>query len=240
MSQSDLRLESEHWAESQLALPFRPGPQTLDEYLQLRTGFDPAVTGGNSPLRTPTDSALHEIAHNDFAQEDCLVDNWVGRERLAFVDVSAGPFRWGPVIGGEGVRTEASLPRVEMMQRLVEQEVWKQEVGEARAREADHLHDKEANEEEEEDGDKAAEEVNWELLDAERLVLDDLISAHCPSVARGEVEASELGLEEHESEEDEDEEEHEQPNEDGVLSPATCMSMCAPSILFLFLCCAVL
>jgi len=33
--------------------------------------------------------------------------------RWAFIDLSAGPFSWGPAVGGEGVRTEASLPSVE-------------------------------------------------------------------------------------------------------------------------------
>lgn len=33
--------------------------------------------------------------------------------RWAFIDLSAGPFSWGPAVGGEGVRTEASLPNVE-------------------------------------------------------------------------------------------------------------------------------
>lgn len=33
--------------------------------------------------------------------------------RWAFIDLSAGPFSWGPAVGGEGVRTEISLPNVE-------------------------------------------------------------------------------------------------------------------------------
>ena len=33
--------------------------------------------------------------------------------RWAFIDLSAGPFSWGPAVGGEGVRTELSLPNVE-------------------------------------------------------------------------------------------------------------------------------
>lgn len=33
--------------------------------------------------------------------------------RWAFIDLSAGPFSWGPAVGGEGVRTETSLPNVE-------------------------------------------------------------------------------------------------------------------------------
>ncbi|KAH9305439.1 hypothetical protein KI387_009843, partial [Taxus chinensis] len=44
---------------------------------------------------------------------ECLVDAWAGKERWTFVDLSAGPFTWGPTVGGEGVRTETSLPDVE-------------------------------------------------------------------------------------------------------------------------------
>ena len=32
--------------------------------------------------------------------------------RWAFIDLTAGPFSWGPAVGGEGVRTELSLPNV--------------------------------------------------------------------------------------------------------------------------------
>lgn len=32
--------------------------------------------------------------------------------RWAFVDLTAGPFSWGPTVGGEGVRTQYSLPNV--------------------------------------------------------------------------------------------------------------------------------
>ncbi|XP_019438758.1 PREDICTED: uncharacterized protein LOC109344415 [Lupinus angustifolius] len=46
-------------------------------------------------------------------QEECLTDTWIGKDRWAFIDLSAGPFSWGPAVGGEGVRTEASLPNVE-------------------------------------------------------------------------------------------------------------------------------
>ncbi|XP_058068629.1 uncharacterized protein LOC131217681 isoform X2 [Magnolia sinica] len=43
---------------------------------------------------------------------ECLTDIWIGRDRWAFIDLSAGPFSWGPAVGGEGVRTELSLPNV--------------------------------------------------------------------------------------------------------------------------------
>ncbi|CAM6068450.1 unnamed protein product [Sphagnum tenellum] len=46
-------------------------------------------------------------------QPDCLVDTWVGKERWAFIDLTAGPFTWGPTVGGEGVRVEGSLPSVD-------------------------------------------------------------------------------------------------------------------------------
>lgn len=43
---------------------------------------------------------------------ECLTDTWIGKDRWAFIDLSAGPFSWGPAVGGEGVRTELSLPNV--------------------------------------------------------------------------------------------------------------------------------
>ncbi|CAA7032366.1 unnamed protein product [Microthlaspi erraticum] len=43
---------------------------------------------------------------------ECLTDIWIGKGRWAFIDLSAGPFSWGPSVGGEGVRTELSLPNV--------------------------------------------------------------------------------------------------------------------------------
>lgn len=32
--------------------------------------------------------------------------------RHAFLDLTAGPFEWGPVIAGEGVRSKSTIPRV--------------------------------------------------------------------------------------------------------------------------------
>ena len=34
--------------------------------------------------------------------------------RWAFIDLTAGPFTWGPTVGGEGVRVEHSLPSVDI------------------------------------------------------------------------------------------------------------------------------
>lgn len=55
-------------------------------------------------LKTGNFSGLHA---------ECLTDTWIGKDRWAFIDLSAGPFSWGPAVGGEGVRTELSLPNVE-------------------------------------------------------------------------------------------------------------------------------
>ncbi|XP_062115255.1 uncharacterized protein LOC133829565 [Humulus lupulus] len=55
-----------------------------------------------------------ELRSGDFSvQAECLTDTWIGKDRWAFIDLSAGPFSWGPAVGGEGVRTELSLPNVE-------------------------------------------------------------------------------------------------------------------------------
>ena len=58
---------------------------------------------------------LEQVRTDKFVQEECLVDSWVASGRLAFMDISAGPFQWGPVVGGEGVRTPASLPSIDRL-----------------------------------------------------------------------------------------------------------------------------
>ncbi|KAL7600951.1 hypothetical protein Lser_V15G23561 [Lactuca serriola] len=56
-----------------------------------------------------------DLKSGDFSglHAECLTDTWIGKDRWAFIDLSAGPFSWGPAVGGEGVRTELSLPNVE-------------------------------------------------------------------------------------------------------------------------------
>lgn len=55
---------------------------------------------------------LHEVQSNRHLHEECLVDAWVSHTRTAFVDLSAGPASWGPVVSGEGVKTGATFPSV--------------------------------------------------------------------------------------------------------------------------------
>jgi hypothetical protein len=49
--------------------------------------------------------------------ENCLVDMWVASDRVAWIDLTAGPFTWGPgpALGGAGLKTHASLPSVSEM-----------------------------------------------------------------------------------------------------------------------------
>ena len=53
-------------------------------------------------------------ADGDDHEEDCLVDAHVGRARASFLDLSAGPFAWGPLVGGEGVRGASDVPDVDL------------------------------------------------------------------------------------------------------------------------------
>ncbi|XP_019175301.1 PREDICTED: uncharacterized protein LOC109170581 isoform X2 [Ipomoea nil] len=70
------------------------------------------LKGKNEDLRILFDK---ELKSGDFSglHAECLTDTWIGNHRWAFIDLSAGPFTWGPAVGGEGVRTELSLPSVE-------------------------------------------------------------------------------------------------------------------------------
>ncbi|KAL2896586.1 UTP--glucose-1-phosphate uridylyltransferase [Bienertia sinuspersici] len=57
---------------------------------------------------------LKELKSGDISNlhAECLTDTWIGKDRWAFIDLSAGPFTWGPAVGGQGVRTEESMPNV--------------------------------------------------------------------------------------------------------------------------------
>ena len=87
---------SDAWADAVLAAPHFTGPQPLLSYLKQQAEHHPEV--------------LRAAIGNPFAHEDCLVDSWVGRGRSLFLDLSAGPFTWGPMVGGEGVKTPETYP----------------------------------------------------------------------------------------------------------------------------------
>jgi len=55
-------------------------------------------------------------AEDKHTQEDCIVDNWVSSKRFAFIDFSAGPFEWGPIVGGKRVRSFRTIPDIISLQ----------------------------------------------------------------------------------------------------------------------------
>jgi len=55
---------------------------------------------------------IRAAAQDQHMQEDCLTDNWVANGRFAFIDFSAGPFEWGPIVGGKGVRSFRTIPDI--------------------------------------------------------------------------------------------------------------------------------
>ncbi|CAI9098983.1 OLC1v1035726C1 [Oldenlandia corymbosa var. corymbosa] len=71
-----------------------------------------SLSGKNEDLKLSFEKDLKTGEFNGLHAE-CLTDMWIGKERWAFIDLTAGPFSWGPAVGGEGVRTELSLPNVE-------------------------------------------------------------------------------------------------------------------------------
>ncbi|KAG6390922.1 hypothetical protein SASPL_148667 [Salvia splendens] len=70
------------------------------------------LEGKNEKFKPFTKKDL-ESGNLDGFHAECLTDTWIGNQRWAFIDLSAGPFSWGPSVGGEGVRTEQSLPNVD-------------------------------------------------------------------------------------------------------------------------------
>ena len=49
-----------------------------------------------------------------YNEEDCLTDLYVGTARASFLDLSAGPFTWGPLVGGQGLRGPLDTPDVDL------------------------------------------------------------------------------------------------------------------------------
>ncbi|KAL9263611.1 hypothetical protein AKJ16_DCAP08394 [Drosera capensis] len=95
--------------------------EALDNIKKLYEGKDTAeiiqmkvlqlLHGQNKDLKSFLE---RELKSGDFSgmHIECLTDTWIGKYRWAFIDLTAGPFSWGPAVGGEGVRTEQSLPNV--------------------------------------------------------------------------------------------------------------------------------
>ncbi|KAJ8451269.1 hypothetical protein Cgig2_014041 [Carnegiea gigantea] len=90
------------------------------------------LEGKSEDLKLALEKLL-KLGHYNSLGVECLTDTWIGNDRWAFIDLSAGPFAWGPAVGGQGVRTEQSLPNVMKTIGAVA------EISEEEAK--DHLHD---------------------------------------------------------------------------------------------------
>jgi len=55
---------------------------------------------------------LYRVQNFQETREECLVDGWIGHTRYAWMDLTSGPFSWGPTIKGEGTKLESTIPRI--------------------------------------------------------------------------------------------------------------------------------
>ena len=46
-------------------------------------------------------------------EEGCALDMWAGHRRWILIDLAAKPVDWGPLVGGDGVKTLSTLPSIE-------------------------------------------------------------------------------------------------------------------------------
>ncbi len=61
-------------------------------------------------IRSGEDDSIK--SSNAIDQSSCIVDAGISKSRFGWIDLSAGPFAYGPTIGGSGVRTKFTFPRV--------------------------------------------------------------------------------------------------------------------------------
>ncbi|CAH2069565.1 unnamed protein product [Thlaspi arvense] len=97
---------------------FNACQDALNKLEQLSHGKDAAeliqsklLQGKNEDIKISLEKSLR-AGDTSSLNAECLTDIWIGKGRWAFIDLTAGPFSWGPSVGGEGVRTELSLPNV--------------------------------------------------------------------------------------------------------------------------------
>eukprot|EP00697_Spironema_sp_BW2_P015949 gnl/Spiro4/7009_TR3638_c0_g1_i1.p1 gnl/Spiro4/7009_TR3638_c0_g1~~gnl/Spiro4/7009_TR3638_c0_g1_i1.p1 ORF type:complete len:711 (+),score=187.76 gnl/Spiro4/7009_TR3638_c0_g1_i1:60-2135(+) len=75
----------------------------------------PAPTAVPATQYNPPVAGYHYYAYYDAADKTptaCGSSVWVGQERYAWMDLTAGPVTYGPSTSGDGTMTEFSLPRV--------------------------------------------------------------------------------------------------------------------------------
>lgn len=145
--------ESAAWAKAQLALPFKAGPLSAASFAELLK----KVPWGQRYTAW--------LQKNMYAQEDCLVDTWVGPHRSMFIDLTAGPLAWGPEVGGEGVRTHATVPHVDIFASIHASPAYTARHGEGEVAADEDKHVEAA--------------FDWEKLDAEKAVYVAYLRERC-------------------------------------------------------------
>lgn len=56
------------------------------------------------------------LVKNDYVHETCLTDTWVGHNRMAFIDTTAGPVEWGRSSKNAGLKSVDTLPTLRRSQ----------------------------------------------------------------------------------------------------------------------------
>jgi hypothetical protein len=102
-------------AAKRLAAALEGGVGSLSaEAIAVMKGNDPDAFERLKSARARAGGGDASFATARDHEEDCLTDLYVGSARASFLDLSAGPFHWGPLVGGEGLRGPLDTPDVDL------------------------------------------------------------------------------------------------------------------------------
>lgn len=109
---NDLETVSLKWAEEE-SKKGKSTPTTLIHTIDLILNTE--------NYKTEKEELLDDLKHLSFEVDsgitqngihtDCLVDLWVSRKRFGWIDLNAGPFSWGDIKIGDGIRSHLAFPR---------------------------------------------------------------------------------------------------------------------------------
>ena len=78
-----------------------------------RPSYPLALSAHLTRLSTAAPLSLISYLYDQYVQEDCLTEAHPSSTLpFLFLDLSAGPFAWGPTVGGAGVKTERTYPSI--------------------------------------------------------------------------------------------------------------------------------
>jgi hypothetical protein len=116
----DVQVATQKWAETVLESLRKEEKSTAGiPKTAVAAARDILLNQGMARRRTLLDAIEWERAratssanHAKADISNCVVDAGVSSKRFGWIDLSAGPFAWGPTVGGKGVRTKDTFPRV--------------------------------------------------------------------------------------------------------------------------------